>query len=288
MHAILALLVTIIWGFLFVVSKFVLSELTPFLMLALRLGMVIIFGIWFFPKPPFSLRLIFKISVIFTILHFGCTFWGLYLGLDSSLAIVVEQIGVPFVLILGVIYFKETVKIKTWGGIALSMVGTFILMGSPNSIQHPLAFLLMIASGIFWAMYSIELKKCPKVHPVALMVWIAIVSLPMVIFLSLIFEDNQMNMLLTLSFPYWLGLMYIGVVVSVIAHGLWYYLVQRYPIQSVAPFTLLVPVIGVFGGILFLNEPLTFQMILGTVVMLIGLAIVNIQRPKIFQKDIDA
>ena len=70
MHAIFALLVTIIWGFLFVVSKFVLSELTPFLMLALRLGMVIIFGIWFFPKPPFSLRLMFKISVIFTILHF--------------------------------------------------------------------------------------------------------------------------------------------------------------------------------------------------------------------------
>ena len=62
-------------------------------------------------------------------------------------------------LILGVLFFKEPIKLKTWIGIGLAMAGTFILMGSPNSIQNPLVFVLMLASGLFWAIYSVELKK---------------------------------------------------------------------------------------------------------------------------------
>jgi len=288
MHIILVFLVTVIWGSLFVVSKALLSELTPFLMLTFRLGIVGIGGFLFFPKPPIPLRFIWKISVIFAILHLGSTFWALYLGLESALAVVVEQLGIPFVLILGSVYFKETIRLKTWIGIGLAIVGTFVLMGSPNSIQNPLAFGLMIASGFFWAIYSVELKKCPKANPVALMVWIAIVSLPIVIPLSLLFESNQIEIILSLSWAYWLGLFYLGLAVSVVAHGLWYYLMQHYPIQLIAPFTLLVPVFGVIGGILFLKEPLTIEIIIGTTMMLAGLAVVHIRRPETLQTDIDA
>ena len=146
----------------------------------------------------------------------------------------------------------------------------------------------MIASGLFWALYTVELKKCPKVNPAALMVWIAIVSLPMVITLTVIFENNQISLIQSLSGYFWLGLLYLGLAVSVLAHGLWYYLMQRYPIQLIAPFALLVPIFGVAGGVIFLKEPMTTNMIVGTIIMLIGLVIIHVRRPEILQTDIDA
>ena len=286
MVALLALITTLIWGLLFPISKTLLANLTPYLVLTIRLSIVSIIGFFFFPKPPIPIHKIFKISIIFSIFHLGSIYWSLYLGLDASLASVLEQIGIPILLIVNYFYFKEPIKTKTWIGITLAITGTFILMNTPNSIQNPLAFCLILSSGLHWALYSISLKKIPKTHPIALMVWISIVSLPMATTLTLLFESPQIETLLALSWTHWLGLTYLGLAVSVVAHGLWYYLVQRHPMESVAPYALLVPMFGVMSSILFLNETLTLKAIFGTLIILIGLGIILFRRPESIKTDI--
>ena len=50
-----------------------------------------------------------------------------------------------------------------------------------------------------------------------------------------------------------------GIIVSIVGHGLWYRLVPKYRTNQTMPFTLLIPVFGVSFGIV-LGETLTWLM----------------------------
>jgi O-acetylserine/cysteine efflux transporter len=51
-----------------------------------------------------------------------------------------------------------------------------------------------------------------------------------------------------------LGVAYIAIVSTVIGYGLWGWLMARYPASTVAPVTLLVPVVGMGASVAFLGE----------------------------------
>ena len=56
---------------------------------------------------------------------------------------------------------------------------------------------------------------------------------------------------------------------------------RRYDINQVIPFTLLVPIFGVAGGVLFLGEVLTLSLMVGGCLTVAGVAIIVLRRPKV-------
>jgi O-acetylserine/cysteine efflux transporter len=52
----------------------------------------------------------------------------------------------------------------------------------------------------------------------------------------------------------------------------WYGLMQRYRLDQVTPFALLMPVIGVLAGAVFLGQRLSLVALLGGMIVLAGLA----------------
>jgi O-acetylserine/cysteine efflux transporter len=56
------------------------------------------------------------------------------------------------------------------------------------------------------------------------------------------------------ALPSVLGLLYIVVVATLLGYGLWNSLLSRYPSSVVAPFSMLVPVVGVLSSWLFFGE----------------------------------
>ena len=127
-HYVLAYIVTIVWGFNFVFAKTALQYFEPFTMLTLRLLIVAILLIPFFPKPPIPLHKIVLIAFTFVILHLGTMFWSLDIGLDASVGIVALQLHTPFLLLFGTIFFKETIE-REYGGIILgSKLSLFVFL----------------------------------------------------------------------------------------------------------------------------------------------------------------
>ena len=59
--------------------------------------------------------------------------------------------------------------------------------------------------------------------------------------------------------------------------ALWYTLVHRHPVSMVAPFLLLMPVFSVIGGVLFLGETLTGQILLGGAIVIAGVTFILIE-----------
>lgn len=204
----LAIIVTVLWGLNFVFAKIGLLHFSPFFMLLLRFIIVTLILLPFYPKPPIKLYNIAIISLLFSVLHLGFMFWSLYLGLDSSIGVITQQLSIPFVLLLSIVFFKEKIGIKSAIGVSLAIFGTIILIKAPNSIQYPLAFMLIIGSAFSWALYSCALKKIQSVNPLALITWISLLSIPMIIPLTIIFENNQIYSLKTATIFPILSLLY--------------------------------------------------------------------------------
>lgn len=274
---ILALISVIIWGFNFVAAKIAVSGIPPFLMLSLRFLIVFVLLIPFYPKPPIPIKQIIIISFTFGLGHLGLMFLSLNMGLSSSVAIVVDKVAVPFSILFAYLFFKEKPTIKEIIGIIIAMIGTFFLAQTPNSIGNPIAFSLIIMSGFFWALYSVELKKFNSKSALALVAWISLFSFFITLTLSIIFEENQLQMINNSTISNWLALLYTAIFASIIAHGIWGYLMTTQNINKIIPMVLLVPVFGVFGGIVLLGEAISQSMIIGSLLMFLGLKITLIK-----------
>lgn len=277
---ILAFIAVVIWGFNFVIATVTVQGISPFLMLSLRFLLVFIVLMPFYPKPPIPIKQIIAISFIFGFCHLGSMFLSLHMGLSSSVGIVVDQVGVPFTILLAFLFFKEKPNIPEIIGIILAIFGTFFLANTPNSIGNPIAFILMILAGLFWAIYSIQLKKFNSKSALGLVAWISLFSFFITFSISLIFEDNHMQMIKDSSLSNWLALLYTAFLASIVAHGIWGYLMTTQNVNKIIPMILLVPVFGVFGGVFFLSEEVTTGMIIGTILMILGVKISLLKKIK--------
>ena len=70
-----------------------------------------------------------------------------------------------------------------------------------------------------------------------------------------------------------MSIAYVVIVSTFFGYGVWYRLLSRYPASTVAPFTLLVPVIGIITAWLVRNERPTWGELAGSFVVLVGLGL---------------
>ena len=69
------------------------------------------------------------------------------------------------------------------------------------------------------------------------------------------------------------ALAYVIVVSTFFGYGTWYWLMSRYPASTVAPFTLLVPIVGILTAWLVRGEHPSWGELLGSFVVLVGLGL---------------
>jgi O-acetylserine/cysteine efflux transporter len=280
---ILALIVTLLWGFNFVFAKTAVLHFEPFTLLFIRYLIISLLLIPFFPKPPVVFKDILLLSVSFSLCHLGAMFLALKIGLNASIGIVALQTHVPFLLILGIIFFKERIGKYSICGLILAFIGSIFFFKAPKTI----GFWLMIFSAFSVAVYGAHVKKLAKVNTLALIGWIAFVSLPIMLLLSLYFESNQIGMIMSANYKVVMSLLYITIGTAIIGHSLWAYLLARNSVSAIAPITLLIPVIGVFAGVYFLGEAISMVMIIGAALVIIGAGIVLFRRPDIVETEVD-
>ena len=77
-----------------------------------------------------------------------------------------------------------------------------------------------------------------------------------------------------------LGVSYTVLCSTIIAYGLWYFLLSRYSVSQVAPYSLLTPIFGIAIGQVFFTEELNTQTIIGGLITIIGVAVIVLRRPK--------
>jgi O-acetylserine/cysteine efflux transporter len=264
---------------MFIAAKFGLEEFPPILFTGLRFSMLTLVLIPLIRVPRHLIRPLLKIGLV---MGFG-SYLTLYLAISlakntGSLAIV-GKLEVPFVLLLGVLLLNETIGLKRIAGTAIAVVGALLISFDPAAIDDLPALSWMALSSIFSAYAIILVRRLGRVHPLTITGWVSLVGAPVLLVTSLIFESGQGQVIREASLSGWAALVYTGVMSSVIAHSGMYYLLQRYPVGQVSPFSLLASVFAVIGGVVVLGDQLTVTLVIGGVLILAGVAWINSRVP---------
>jgi O-acetylserine/cysteine efflux transporter len=100
---------------------------------------------------------------------------------------------------------------------------------------------------------------------------------------ALLAEGNPLETVPWDHWGVWGVLAFQSLLVTLVGYGVWYRMMRNFPVNQVMPFTLLIPLFGVLSGILFLDEPLTWFMLIGGAATLAGVAICVIRRPALVE-----
>ncbi|MDX1974145.1 MAG: EamA family transporter [Rickettsiales bacterium] len=279
-HMGLAVLVAALWGGNFVAAKVGVSYFPPFFFTSMRFICVTALLIPFVPRPSLDqLKRIMPVGLMATF-HFSLLFVSLHRGLDISSGSLVGQLGVPFSCILGAIFFKDRIGVWHITGIVIAFIGIAVIAGAPNILAHPDAFFISIASALSWAIANIFVKRVKDIPSMQLLAWMSLFTLPILLLLSTLLEPVSWSLIPAAPLSSWLGLAYTTLASTLGAYGLWYFLLNRYTVSQVAPFSLLTPVFGISCGQIFFQELLTTEIIAGGIITIVGVAIIVLRKPK--------
>ncbi|MDX2141889.1 MAG: EamA family transporter [Rhodospirillaceae bacterium] len=274
-HIAAALLTVLLWGLNHVVAKVGVEASAPFWFVGVRLVLVGILVAPFVTLPRGRWPGIALLSFVYGALHLGLINFGLA-GIDAATSVIIVQLGAPFTILLGRFVFKETFGRWRWAGIALAFLGIGLLAGEPR-IDAPIYFIASVAAMAVWGVANVIIKRLDDVSPLTISAWSSLLAAPQILLASALLESGQMNVFTAPTADFWLMALYSAVASSIIAHTLWNGLLHRYPMATVAPFNLLVPLVGFAAAIIFLGEPVTDEKIYGGVLTFAGVALIQVR-----------
>ena len=280
LHAAVLVFVMFLWGMNFAVAKIGLEQLPPILMVAVRWGLLGLMLAPLVPPPTGRWREVFLVSVTLGLLHFSIMFWGLR-TLDAATAAIAIQLQVPFAALLAAALFKDRLGWWRAGGMVIAFAGVTIIAGEPKLDGQYLALAMVIFAACLWSIGNIQIKLIGKIDGMTLNAWIGIFSAPQLAVASWLFESGQLEALAAADWRAYSSIAYQAVLVVILGYGLWFKLLQRYEVNQVMPFVLLVPIFGVLSGILVLGESISLTFVLGSLLTILGVGIIIFRRPKL-------
>ncbi|MCP3707373.1 EamA family transporter [Paraburkholderia sp. CNPSo 3274] len=279
----LALVVVLAWGVNFVVIKVGLHGVPPLLLGALRFMLAAFPAVLFVKRPQMPLRWLLAYGATISLGQFAFLFTAMYVGMPAGLASVVLQAQAFFTLGFAAVFLREHFHAQNVIGLliaagGLALIGVQSMGGTAGNSPHGMTiagFVLTLCAACMWALGNIVTKKVGNVDLVGLVVWASLVPpLPFLV-LSYWLEGPQriVAALSGIGMTSVGAIIYLAFVATLIGYSLWSRLLSKYPASQVAPFSLLVPIVGLASASLLLGEQLTAAEIGGAVLVMGGLGV---------------
>jgi len=271
----LALVVVVAWGVNFVVIKVGLHGVPPMLLGALRFTLAAVPAVFFVKRPQMPWRWLFAYGATISFGQFAFLFSAMYVGMPAGLASLVLQAQAFFTLIFAALFLHERFRVPNVVGLLIAAGGLAIIGMQGGHAMTLAGFILTLCAACSWALGNIVTKKVGKVDLVGLVVWGSLIPPLPFLALSYAFEGPQriVAALSGISAISIFAIVYLAFIATLIGYGLWSRLLSRYPASQVAPFSLLVPIVGLASASLFLDEHLSTVQVVGALLVMAGLAV---------------
>ena len=274
----LALLVVVVWGVNFAVIKTGVGEVPPLLLGALRFLLAALPAVLLLRPPKVPWRLYVAYGMAISVGQFAFLFSAIHLGMPSGLASLVLQSQAFFTMLFAALWLGENWRASQLVGLLLA-AGGLALIGSAHGLSMPLAgFLLTLAAASMSAAGNIVTRavaRCGPINQFAFVVWASLVPPLPFLALSLLIEGRPAitAALAAFSLRSLATVAYLAWAATLLGYGLWTRLLSRYPANQVAPFSLLVPVVGLSTGWLVFDEALQPVHFVGGALLMLGLVV---------------
>tara|TARA_E500000178_G_scaffold324681_1_gene351304 strand:+ start:559 stop:1410 length:852 start_codon:yes stop_codon:yes gene_type:complete len=272
------IIICLVWGFTFVAGKAGVSEIPPMLFTALRYMLLAAILLPFLRIVEGHMSEVFFISLAMGSAHFSLFYGGMSLAENVSAVAVATQLGVPFATIMSIVFLGEQVGWRRWTGISMAFVGVMVISFDPAIISERLGLILVVGAAFIGSLGTIVMKRITDTGVYQMQAWIAMLSWPPLIAVSLIFEADHVAVLSQATWQGWGGVIYTALGASLVGHAGMYYLLQRYDVSITSPLTLMAPIFGIMFGVLIWNDQLGLRFWLGGGLTLMGVLIIGLRK----------
>lgn len=269
----LGLGVAFVWGLGLVFAKAAISHFPPILLMAFRFSVTAMALVWFIKPSGGQLRMLFLISFISATLQYSLTFTGLA-GLDASATALIVQLEIPFLILIGAVFLKESPGWRRWIGITIAFFGVYKITGEPRIGNALWSVALVIGGGLTWATGQAMVRQLKNISGLTVAAWISILAFPQLFIMSAIFETGQFRAIQSAGWVVWSTVAYLGLIMTALGYYMWYTLIRRTPVSEAAPYLLALPLFSMAGGWFFLGEIATTQTLLGGGIIISGVALI--------------
>ena len=281
----LVLFMNFAFGAAFISAKVGVGEFPPLLFTAMRF---LIIGLLLIPFLKIHYGQMTNILII-SFLGGGVHFSFFYLALDNSKYIssvaIVLQLGVPFATILSVIFLNEVIRWRRALGILFAFSGVIILIFEPTVLNDLGGVYYALLASFSMSVSLLFMKKLNDVKVFDLQAWIALISCIFLGLASYFLEQGQNLAIVEASLKGWIALTFTALVATGIGHAGFYYLLTKYDVSKITPLTLLAPVLGIINALIIsyfalidgFSEIISYKIIFGGLLTLLGVAIVMIR-----------
>ena len=265
----------LIWGLNWVIMKTANTYFPPILFVTWRFGSgaLILLAIAYWRKIPLPDTKFLPWIILTGILQLTLNNVAAQVGMQSisaGMAAVLNYTAPLWTAILAHFTLNERLTRTKLFGVLLAMVGLYVLMGV-QGVDDLNAALIIIAGAMVMAVSNIVVKlRLTKCDMVQLTTWQMVFGALTLVLYSTLVPQGEINWCL----PAVLCVLYNGALASALAFFLWNYVLTHIEASSASIATLVAPVVGVLGGVVFLGEPLTIYIVAGIALIFAGILIV--------------
>lgn len=274
----LLLTVILVWGVNFAVIKVGVAEIPPLMLGGLRFLLAAFPALLFLRPPKVPMRVYMLYGMTISVGQFSLLFTAIHMGMPTGLASLVLQSQAFFTMVFAAVWLKESWYGHQLAGLLLAAAG-LTLVGSAHGLSMPLAgFLLTVAAAAMWACGNIVTRTVGRYGPMnqmAFVVWASLVP-PVPLLLLSVWLEGPQAMQSALQHFNWnalLCLAYLAWAATLFGYGVWTALLSRYPANRIAPFSLLVPLVGITTGWVVFDESLKPMHFAGGALLMAGLLV---------------
>lgn len=274
-----------IWGVNFAIIKLGLRQVSPLALGVWRFSLAVFPWIFIVRRPDVPLRLIALYGLLIFALQFGLLFTGMKIGMSAGLSSLILQLQVFFTIGLSVLLLGERPGVSQLAGAVLAFGGVAVVAAHVGGEVTLAGLVLLVAAAASWGGGNVVSKlisrRATSANVLGLVVWGSLFALPPLIAVAL-FIDRQ-AFFASFTGLDWVSLGSIAYIVylsTLFCFAAWSGLLARYPVSTVAPFTLLVPIFGFLGSAVLLGEPFQGWKIAASALVIAGLCL-NLFGPRL-------
>lgn len=283
-HWLVFILLGAIWSSSFMWIKIAVQEIGPITLVAFRAFFGLLFGITVIflqrvqiPRSFKEWSPLFVLGITNIAIPFFLISWGEQ-SIDSAVASILDA-TVPLFTILIAHYLlgDDKMTVPKVAGLLIGFAGVVILMSkdvgaSPGSLLGQLAVVL---ASVFYAISAVYARRTTEDTPGILRSVGPLVSATAVMGLATFLVESPVEVpQLGIT---WISLLFLGILGSGVAFIMLYYLIHEIGPTRTSMVTYLFPLGGVILGVVFLNEQLSWQLIVGAALIVLSLIVANLQ-----------
>lgn len=268
----------VIWGSIYVVSKYALAALGPVTVLCFRFVVSVLCMLALLhvrgsrrPIDKGDWKYLWILGGLGYFMSIICQLLGTKL-LDASLASLLNAINPVSISIMAAVFLKERIQPKHVAGIAISLAGIYIILGTGGEGINLAGVVISVVSVIFWSMASVAVRKIAgKYDPVQLSLYGMLIALIFTVPSAIL--EAAMVQPPAFELQAMLACVYLGVIGTAVAHTLWNMSLQLLDASVCSMFYPLQPLTSAVMGVLVFHEVMTMNFIAGGIMICLGVIV---------------